>query len=117
MDCNEVGALINISTLAYCKSHIGTLLCHTNNKVNSGSLDTPLLTWQSLHDNTQDSKTIEENIKNLNTFTVKTLQEIVETEREMFGPTSLKVIDCVDLVSFLMKRKAGMSGWSMKWND
>ena len=93
------------TSAAWRKSHIGTLVCHTNDKVSSGSLDTPPLTWRSLHDDTQDSKTIEENIKHLDTFAVKTLQEIVETEREMFGSTSLEVFARVDLGLILNKEK------------
>ena len=65
---------------------------------------------ESLHDDTQDPKTIEENIRNLDTFAVKTLQEIVETEREMFGSTSLEVFARVDL-GLIFNEQKGRYEW------
>lgn len=54
-------------------------------------------TFAQLHDDTQDPKSIEENIKNLDTFAIKTLQEIVKAEKEEFGSTSLDFFARVDL--------------------
>ena len=69
-----------------------------------------LLTFNSLHDDTQDFETIEENIQNLDTFAVKTLQEIVETEKELFGSTSLEVFARIDL-GLIFNKDKGRYEW------
>ena len=69
-----------------------------------------LLTFNSLHDDTQDLETVEQNIQNLDTFAVKTLQEIVETEKELFGSTSLEVFARVDL-GLIFNKDKGRYEW------
>lgn len=67
-------------------------------------------TFNWLHDDTQDPKSIEQNIRSLDTFAVKTLQEIVKAEREAFGSTSLNVFARVDLGIIFNKGK-GKCEW------
>jgi hypothetical protein len=55
--------------------------------------------------NTHDSETIAKNIKNIDAFTLNNLQEIVETEKEMFGSASLEVFAHINLGLILNKAK------------
>ena len=51
-----------------------------------------------------------QNLQNLNNFAIENLQEIIQTEKGLFGQTSLEVFACIDL-GLILNEEKGRYEW------
>ena len=69
-----------------------------------------MVTLGSLHDDTQDPRVVAQNLQNLDNFAIENLQEIIQTEKGLFGQTSLEVFARIDL-GLILNEEKGRYEW------